>query len=156
MLAIKVKDPATFTVAVKPFPLFTWLVRKEYLKEAELFYIVHFPSEKSHDLEFAVGRKYAEQGIVWHDMMEELLIIERLDLLCDISVYIGIDEYSVKYRLDTYPGSSGSPLLYSAGGGIKCVVLMAVHVRGDVENRCYNVGSVLNKSFLSEVEKLMK
>ena len=24
--------------------------------------------------------------VVWHDMMEELLIIERLDLLCDISV----------------------------------------------------------------------
>lgn len=64
LLAIKVKDPATFPVdsAVKPFPLFTRLARKEYLTEAELFYIVHFPSEKSHDLEFAVGCKYAEQG----------------------------------------------------------------------------------------------
>lgn len=66
-----------------------------------------------------------------------------------------MDEYSVKYRLDTYHGSSGSPLLYSAGGGIRCVVLMAVHVRGKVEKRRYNVGSVLNKSFLSEMEKLM-
>ena len=56
----------------------------------------------------------------------------------------------VRYKLDTYEGSSGSPLLYAYSRYINDitevgVVVMAVHQRGFPR---YNEGSVLTQTFL--------
>ena len=61
----------------------------------------------------------------------------------------------VMYKLDTYEGSSGSPLLYihshkqSEDAG---VVVMAVHRK---EYTRYNEGSVLTQVFLNELRKAL-
>ena len=67
-------------------------------------------------------------------------------------MFIYLDTDSVAYTLDTYVGSSGSPLLYSGDTGIG-IVVMAVHRKGSFK-RQFNEGSILTQSFLSGMKKL--
>lgn len=79
------------------------------------------------------------------------LILKEYSLIVLLSNATHAATSLVQYELDTYPGSSGSPLLYYGDSDIG-IVIMAVHLHGvtEKETKCpmYNEGSVLTKAVL--------
>ena len=62
LLAIEVKNPATFGLDITPYPLNLGLNREVYLMNAQLFTMVHFQPEKSDScrpgqLQFTAGKR---------------------------------------------------------------------------------------------------
>lgn len=82
------------------------------------------------------------------------LILKEYSLIVLLSNATHAATSLVRYELDTYPGSSGSPLLYSAAAGDSDIgiVIMAVHLHGATEKETkrpmFNEGSVLTKAVL--------
>ena len=71
-----------------------------------------------------------------------------MDALFD---FFDVELNVIRHTCDTHKGSSGAPLMYATDGGVQ--LQFGVQVGGGQTSK---LASVLNESFLSKINELMK